>query len=163
MGTRNTTDTSTHHAHNINSALIPDRRRMGRRRAVCTAERFDHSRTGRRTRLPVERRTHGHPLSASFNREHVRRSQSAVDDADGPGHRFFNLSSPKCTRYVCNMPSVLSVSVTGCPGCSPFVPHHPRRRQALPLRPSQISLGLRLSVITHISQPFSGGSLLSLC
>jgi len=85
----------------------------GRRRAVCTAERFDHSRSGGRRRLPIERHTQGHPLSVPFNREHVGRSQSAVDDADGANIAFFNLSLRKCARYVCNTPAAPSKAEEG--------------------------------------------------
>ena len=79
-----------------------DRRRIAHAAYEAQAAGLHQTRTGRRTRLKIERHTQGYPLSVPFNRHLMGRSQSAVDGAGGSQSAFFILWSRKCPRYVCN-------------------------------------------------------------
>ena len=99
----------TQHGHNINSALIADRRRMVA--GVQSALLKVHSRSGGRRRLPIERHTQGHTECAfqpstwegRSRRGRCRRERTSL----------FILSLRICDRYVCNMPVVLVCSLLG--------------------------------------------------
>ena len=67
-----------------------DRRRIAHAAYEAQAAGLHQTRTGRRTRLKIERHTQGYPLSVPFNRHLMGRSQSAVDGAGGSRGAFFN-------------------------------------------------------------------------
>ena len=75
-----------------------DRRRIAHAAYEAQATVLHQTRTGRRTRLKIERHTQGYPLSVPFNRHLMGRSQSAVDGAGGSRSAFFILWLRKCAR-----------------------------------------------------------------
>ena len=65
-----------------------DRRRIAHAAYEAQAAGLHQTRTGRRTRLPIERHIQGYPPSEPFDRDHVGRSQSAMAGADGSRRAF---------------------------------------------------------------------------
>ena len=81
-------------------------RRAARRNGEC----FHRSRSGRRTRLKLERHTPRHPLSVPFNRDLMGRSWTASAERAAEMSRFSMPRYAFATHAFCNKPEASDAS-----------------------------------------------------